>query len=219
MNSLTIDTIHVLHVDDEPDFADMAATVLEMENERFIVETASSAAAGLEQFRDEIDCIVSDYDMPGKNGIEFLESVRAECPDIPFILYTGKGSEEVASAAISAGVTDYLQKETGSDQYTVLANRIENAVRQTRSQEALAESEQRLSLFIEQSSLGVIEWDENFDIVQANDAATDILGYTEAELKGESWESIVGETDRDQVEDVVESLLDAEAGYHSVNKN
>ncbi|MFW5938625.1 MAG: PAS domain S-box protein, partial [Halanaeroarchaeum sp.] len=53
----------------------------------------------------------------------------------PFILFTGKGSEDVASDAIAAGVTDYLQKERGSGQYTVLANRIENAVDQYRTTE------------------------------------------------------------------------------------
>lgn len=50
------------------------------------------------------------YDMPRQTGIEFLETVREEYPGLPFILYTGKGSEEVAADAISAGVFDYLQK-------------------------------------------------------------------------------------------------------------
>jgi DNA-binding NtrC family response regulator len=54
--------------------------------------------------------------MPGVDGLEFLASVREEYPDLPFILFTGKGSEEIASEAISRGVTDYLQKETGTDQ-------------------------------------------------------------------------------------------------------
>jgi len=49
-----------------------------------------------------VDCIVSDYDMPRTNGIEFLEAVRDQHPELPFILYTGKGSEEVAGEAISA---------------------------------------------------------------------------------------------------------------------
>ncbi len=52
-----------------------------------------------------------------QDGIEFLEAVREGHRDLPFILYTGKGSEEVASDAISAGVTDYLQKGSGTDQY------------------------------------------------------------------------------------------------------
>lgn len=84
---------------------------------------------GLEAFSaGKLHCIVSDYDMPGQSGLDFLTTIRETHPRIPFILYTGKGSEDVAGDAISAGVTDYLQKETGSSQYTVLANRIKNAV-------------------------------------------------------------------------------------------
>lgn len=68
--------------------------------------------------------------MPGINGIEYLEAVREDYPNLPFILYTGEGSEAVASEAISAGVTEYLQKESGTSHYEVLANRIRNAVGQ-----------------------------------------------------------------------------------------
>ena len=125
----TDNQVRVLYVDDEPDYADMAAELLEREDERLSVRTAVGADAGLELLADEdIDCVVSDYDMPRTNGIEFLELVRADHADLPFILYTGKGSEEVASDAISAGVTDYLQKGTGTSQYALLANRIRNAV-------------------------------------------------------------------------------------------
>ena len=131
--------IHVLHVDDEPDFAELAADMLEREDDRFSVETATSTSEGLDRFAaDEFDCIVSDYDMPGQNGIEFLEQVRDEYPDVPFILYTGKGSEEVASDAISAGVTDYLQKGGGTEKYELLSNRILNTVEQYRSQQRAA---------------------------------------------------------------------------------
>ena len=138
-------TIHVLHVDNEPDFVDLAATFLEREYEQFTVETVTSASDGLDRLADtEFDCIISDYDMPGQNGIEFLEAVRNEYPDLPFILYTGKGSEQVASEAISVGVTDYLQKGGGADQYVVLGNRVKNAVEQFRSQQALSKRNREL---------------------------------------------------------------------------
>jgi DNA-binding NtrC family response regulator len=126
----SVDSIRVLHVDDEPDFCDVVALYLEREGDALEVLTEHSADAGLERLETgDVDCVISDYDMPGTDGLEFLEAVREEHPDLPFILFTGKGSEEIASDAISTGVTDYLQKRGGTEQYSVLANRIENTTR------------------------------------------------------------------------------------------
>ncbi|QOS13379.1 receiver/sensor box histidine kinase (plasmid) [Haloferax gibbonsii] len=215
-----VDEVVVLYVDDDEDFTELTATFLEREHDRFRVETATSVAEGLDRVADtEFDCVVSDYDMPERDGLNFLEALREDAPDLPFILFTGKGSEEVASDAISAGVTEYLQKEHGTSQYTVLANRIENAVEQYRSQRALETSEQRLSLFIEQSPLGVLEYDSDFQIVGLNERGEEILGYTEAELRGHSWELIVADDSYDNVDAVTDQLAVAEGGYHSIDEN
>ncbi|MEF8813937.1 MAG: PAS domain S-box protein [Halovenus sp.] len=212
--------IRVLHVDDQQEFLDVAAEFLRRETDTIEVVTETSARNACERLDGgQFDCIVSDYDMPGQDGLEFLEQVRAEYPDLPFILFTGKGSEEIASEAISAGVTDYLEKRAGAEQYAVLANRIENAVDQARSRDALEASQERLSSFIEQSPLGVIEWDDNFDIAGVNEATEDILGYRAEELRGCSWERIVPDSDRDTVSETVAELLEAEGGYHNINEN
>ena len=124
--------IRILHVDDEPDFADLVKTLLKREDDRFTVETATNADEGLERIHDRPpDCVVSDYNMPGMDGIEFLRALREEHPNLPFILFTGKGSEDVAGDALRADATDYIQKQSGSEQYELLANRIENAVSQS----------------------------------------------------------------------------------------
>ncbi len=215
------ESIHVLHVDDEPDMADIVATFLEREDERMNVQSVTKAEDGLAYLSEmEVDCIVSDFDMPGSDGIEFLEAVRETYPDIPFILYTGKGSEEIASDAISSGVTDYLQKERGTSQYTVLANRIRNAVEKYNAQTKLVDRENRLNLFFEQSPLGVIRWDDEFNFARVNDTARDILGYAEGELIGQPWEVVIRDEDREEIgEIVVEDLLENEGGFHSINKN
>jgi PAS domain S-box-containing protein len=192
--------IRVLHVDDTPEILDLSATMLQRADDQFIIETATSASGGRDQLADStFDCIISDYDMPGQTGIEFLEIVREEYPDLPFILYTGKGSEEIASDAISAGVTDYLQKETGTEQYTVLANRIRNAVELDRSEQALAERQaelERKDHAMDAAPVAITISDTSQDdnpLIYVNDHFTELTGYTEEEVLGSNCRFLQGE--------------------------
>ncbi|AHG01075.1 hypothetical protein HALLA_15625 [Halostagnicola larsenii XH-48] len=178
MASGSEEEITVLHVDDDSSLASLIAIYLEREDNRFSVETATAADDGLELLAEyDVDCIVSDYEMTGRNGIEFLKAVRERYPDLPFILYTGKGSEEVASEAISAGVTEYLQKESGTSQYTVLANRIGNVVRQSRSQRDLEETKQKLFQLADKSDDILFMFNSDWsELLFVNSAYEDIWG-------------------------------------------
>lgn len=147
------DEIHLLHVDDELSVAEMTEDFLKREDDRFSVETATSAKEGLDHLGEhEVDCIISDYKMPGLDGLEFLEAVRAEYPQLPFILFTGRGNEKVASEAISARVTEYIRKGIGTDQYAVLANRIKNTVRQRRAEHETKRAKPRLQELTESTT-------------------------------------------------------------------
>lgn len=216
----TTPSIHVLHVDDEPRFTKMVSEFLEREAGQLEISTATSASEGLKRLNEaEFSCIVSDHDMPGKNGIQFLTAVRETHPELPFILFTGKGSEEIASDAISAGVTDYLQKGGDTGQYRLLAHRITNAVAQYRSKREVEASQERLSLFFEQSPLGAIEWTDEFEIARINDTAEAIFGYNEDELIGSSWEELVPESERDDVATVFSDLLSDSTSFDIEHDN
>lgn len=194
-----VEQVQVLYVEDDHSFANLTTTVLEDEDSRFAVEAASTPTEGLELLDGDIDCIVSDYNMPGMDGIEFLRTVREEYADLPFILFTGKGSEEVASEAISAGVTDYLQKESGTDQYTVLANRIQNAVEQDRTRTALEFERRRFRSLFDQFSQSIAELVYEGDdpiIRQVNQAFEETFGYDAGELVGESLDDYIVPDDR-----------------------
>jgi PAS domain S-box-containing protein len=208
-------TIRVLHVDDEPDLADMVATFLEREDDRIAVQTANSPPTGLELLREhDVDCIVSDYDMPAQNGIEFLDAVREEYSELPFILYTGKGSEEIASEAISAGVTDYLQKESGTGQYPILANRICNAVEQYRSRQAVQETERKLSELAERTDDLLFMFDDDWsELLFANSAYEEIWGGSieELEQNPSSFLENVRLDDREKVRTSMERLSNGES--------
>ncbi|WP_248898174.1 response regulator [Haloplanus halobius] len=76
-------------MDDEPQFGDLVADFVERKSEQIEVTTKRHPAEALDFLEDaveEIDCVVSDYDMPGKNGLEFLNAVRDITSDLPFIL-------------------------------------------------------------------------------------------------------------------------------------
>ena len=126
--------IEVLLVDDDEQSREMTRVFLQERLRRLSITEASSARAALDRLSDprhaeRIDCVVSDYKMPVMDGIEFLNAVRDRHPALPFILYTGWGSEEVAKKAILDDVTDYVEKDVGPKQYEILVERIEKAVR------------------------------------------------------------------------------------------
>jgi len=175
-------SIAVLLVEDDAALADLTATYLEREDDDIDVTTRADAESALDHLAGAaVDCIVSDHDMPGMNGLEFLEAVREDRPDLPFVLFTGKGDEGVASDAISAGVTDYLQKDTGTDQYTVLANRVRNAVEKRRSQSALREEKHLLEQVLA-TTPGSVVFDTDGRVASATDRAQATLGLTDAAL-------------------------------------
>lgn len=213
------DGIRVLLVDDDRDFVELTADYLEREQNELEIVTETDPTEAIQRIeRDTFDCVLSDYKMSPLDGLELLREVR-ERSQIPFLLLTGQGSEEIASEAISIGVTDYLQKGFGLDRYTILANRVVNVVEQHRSQNELRESQKRLALFFEQSPLGVIEWDEEFNLIRLNETARQILGYSEEDLAGKSWEMLVPDSEHGSAEQSVDQLLGNEGGYHQISEN
>jgi PAS domain S-box-containing protein len=205
--------IRVLHVDDQPQFGDLTKTYLERIDERFGVETATSASEGLDRLEAaDYDCVVSDYEMPERDGIEFLEAVRESYPALPFILFTGKGSEAVASEAISAGVSDYLQKKTSSEQYELLANRILNHVERTRTQRELKERESHLRQAQAVANIGSWERDVRADEIYWSDEVYEIFGIDDDEtlISHDQFLGFVHPDDRDAVDEAWSAALDGE---------
>jgi len=180
--------ISVLHVDDNEDYCRLMVTYLEKLNEDISVTIATSPAAGLEILAEQpIDCIVSDYQMPKMNGVEFLEEVRETYPNIPFFLCTGRGSEEVASEAIHAGATSYIQKgEGGSEVYERLENRILNAVDRRRTQLRAEVTERRLLELYEQTD-GFFIVAEDWTVTYWNEEMVERTGHPTSEVLGEKF--------------------------------
>jgi len=205
--------VHVLHVDDDVDFAHLTADFLERESERISVEPVATPAEGMRRLDEmRFDCIVSDHDMPEMNGIELLEAVRKVDPDIPFILFTGKGSEEVASKAISAGVSDYLQKQTGTEQYEILANRVLNNVERTHVRRSLEKRKSHLEQAQSVANLGSWETDIHADEIYWSDAVYDIFRLDDSVtlIDHEQFIEYVHPADRADVDEAWSAALDGD---------
>ncbi|MFB6270409.1 MAG: PAS domain S-box protein, partial [Halobacterium sp.] len=188
--------VRVLLVDDDAAFADLTAEYLERENDDFTVTTRPGAPAALDHLADaseRVDCVVSDHDMPEMDGLEFLDAVRDDHPDLPFVLFTGKGSEEIASDAVSAGVTDYLQKG-GTDQYLVLANTVRNAVEKRRSERALREEKHHLEQVLA-TTPGSVVFQPDGAIASATDRARATLALDDDPADDPDWEFVTVDGD------------------------
>ncbi|MBB6646700.1 hybrid sensor histidine kinase/response regulator [Halobellus ruber] len=207
--------ITVIHADDEPDFAELTSIRLEKELDDCELLTATSAQDALTMIDETTDCVVSDLNMPGTNGLELLDQVREEYPDLPFILFTGKGSEEVASEAISRGVTDYIQKQPGSEVYTLLANRIENAVEAYRAEQAATATRERYETLIEQASDIVFVVDPNGTFRYLSPAVERVLGYEPAELTDEVGFEYIHPDDRAAAAEEFASVAEEPGGVVS----
>ncbi|WP_255195039.1 PAS domain-containing response regulator [Halorarius litoreus] len=179
------EAVHVLHVEDDADFGVLTRAALTAEG--FHVETATDSDAGLAYLDDHpVDCVVSDYNMPDRNGLELLGIVRDRYGDLPFILFTGRGSEEIASDAISSGVTDYLQKGRGSEQYQLLANRIQNAVERHR----VDARNRRWWQAIETAQEGIAIVDAAGHYTDANSSYAELYGYDREAFVGRHWREL-----------------------------
>ena len=183
--------IRLLHVDDDQAFTDMTGEFLERaETPIDLVQTTDPVEGRAIVADHDIDCVVSDYDMPGMSGIALLESIRETLDDLPFILFTGKGSEEIASEAIAAGATEYLQKGVGSEQYELLLNRIENAVERFRSDRERLRNERRFRTVFEDPHRLVHLLDEDGCILRCNQTSMDWIDQDESTVRGMAfWRS------------------------------
>jgi PAS domain S-box-containing protein len=209
----------VLYVDDEPELRTLCRLFLEKDGKN-TVDTAESAAEGLRKLRaGHFDVIISDYLMPESDGVDFLKQVRREFGDIPFIIFTGKGREEVVIEALNLGVTFYLQK--GSDpafRFSELGRKIDLAFQRTKteaaSQEKTGELDQFFTLALD--LLCIADTDGYFR--RLNPAWEMILGWRIDELEGKKFLDLVHPDDLPATVNAMEELRSGKGIVNFTNR-
>lgn len=175
----------VLYVDDESTLLEVGKLYLEKDRD-FTVTTAPGAPEALRLLEKErFDAIVSDYQMPRMDGIEFLKAVRSSGNTIPFILFTGRGREEVVIQALNEGADFYLQK--GGEpvaQFAELAHKIQLAVRQRRAEASVRDLERREADIINFLPDATFAIDMNGTVIAWNRAMEKLTGIPAEEIRG-----------------------------------
>jgi len=183
--------ISVLYVDDEPDLLTLGKAFLERSS-ALSVDTSVSADDALKKMKStHYDAIISDYKMPEMDGITFLKIVREEGNTIPFIIFTGRGREEVIIEALNSGVDFYLQKGGNPRfQFAELKNVILKAVKQKKTEKALLERERKFRAIFDQTFqfIGLMTVDGT--LIEANRTALQFSGVNESDVIGKPfWET------------------------------
>lgn len=177
--------LRILHVDDDAAFIAVAKQCLE-EQYQFQVDTTSSAEEALKKLENsEYDAIISDYQMPEKNGLELLRALRQQGRDIPFILLTCKSKEEVAIEALNSGVEQYITKHGNAEATYEEVNRsILSAVNRRKTEKLLKESESRLRQITENMQDLLVLTDKNLIVTYVSSSYRRVLGYEPNEIIG-----------------------------------
>jgi PAS domain S-box-containing protein len=175
----------VLYIDDEPALLELGKTFLELSGS-ITVETALSAKEGIQVLeKTAFDCIISDYQMPLMDGLAFLKFLREKNNWIPFILFTGRGREEVVIEAVNSGVDFYLQKGgEPKSQFVELEHKIRLAIESRRTVNELEESRQRMKDIIDHLPDATFAIDLDGKVIAWNRAMEEMTGVDKNAILG-----------------------------------
>ncbi|MBE3116747.1 PAS domain S-box protein [Candidatus Bathyarchaeota archaeon] len=185
MTSQDAVTIRVLHVDDDPSLLEVSKLMMLDIDGSFEIEHVCCVDEGLCKLAaGHYDVVVSDYEMPQKDGLQFLKELREQNNEVPFILFTGKGREDVAVMALNLGADGYFNKQGGPETvYGELAHGIRQAYEKAKAKSALRDSEEKFRVIFEGANDGILVADmETKRFVFANPKMSELTGYSLDEL-------------------------------------
>jgi len=171
-------------IDDNPDLIEQASIYLQREDERFNIHTTTSPIKAYNKIKDEdFDAVISDYQMPDMTGVDLLKKLRDNGYNTPFIIFTGRGREEVAIKALNLGADRYIQK--GSDiktQYSLLANNIKQVVDLEESKQKIREKKDKIKA-LHKIGFQLNKADDEEEILDLTiKAASDILEFNVCDI-------------------------------------
>ncbi|MFW9915693.1 MAG: PAS domain S-box protein [Candidatus Thorarchaeota archaeon] len=200
----------ILLVDDDKDLLRISQRYLKQEEPTYEFTATESAHEALQALKmTRFDAIVADYQMPGMDGLELLEYLRREGNNIPFIIFTGRGREEVAIRALNLGADHYLRKGGESKSlFGELAHIINQLVHHQRTEQALQEARSHAQKYLDIAAVMIVAITADGTVSLINQRGSAILGYSEEEIIGKNWfDTFIPARMRDEVQSVFIELM------------
>jgi PAS domain S-box-containing protein len=153
---------------------------------KFKVDNACCADEAIKKMSiDNYDVVVSDYEMPQKNGLEFLKELREKNNKIPFILFIEKGREEVAIKALNLGADGYVNKQGNPKTvYRELIHIIQQKVEHKKAELIVFEAREYAQNIMATMRESLLVLDENLKVISANDSFYKTFEVTSKETEG-----------------------------------
>ena len=171
------DYLRILHVDDDICFLEVSRQILETEG-KFEIDNVTSVDEAFQKLGAKAyDAVISDYEMPLKNGLDFLKELRDQNNRISFILFTGKGREEVAVKALNLGADSYINKNGSPETvYFELADAINKAVERKKDALEIKQKNEVLERVAESIDSGLAIIGKDYYVIWANKRLRDLGG-------------------------------------------
>nr|WP_303651946.1 ATP-binding protein [Halovenus rubra] len=180
--------IEVLCIDGDTQILTEIRKNLEEDKEQFNIRTVTSTAKAWDVLGTaSVNCLVSEYGLSDNGRFGFVRELRGEGVEVPYLFFTDTALNEIVGDAFSAGVTDCVRKGT-TQQYTILANRIETVVAEYRAQKRYDDEKHRRKQMLDRLFDGYVRLNEELEFIAVNESAASFIGLSREEILGEQYD-------------------------------
>jgi PAS domain S-box-containing protein len=206
--------LRILHLEDERADVELVRATLLSDGLSCEIRNVSDRAEYIAALDGAgIDLILSDFALPGFDGLSALDLAQEKMPEVPFILLSGTLGEDAAIRALRSGATDYVLKQRLSRLTPAVRRALVEAQERRRTADAersLRDSEERFRRVFEESPVGIATIDRDLRLLNANEAFCRMLKRSAEDLAGADFAALVVEADRAEWVDEAQRMLDGE---------
>jgi len=204
--------LHILHLEDEPDFAELVISLFEQDQLDAEIKRVGDRASYKQQLEaGTFDVIISDYHLPSFTGLEAMAMARKRCPQTPFILVSGTIGEQAAIDSLKAGATDYILKQQPERLPSAVRRAVKEAAEHAMLREAELELARREKYFrtLTENSLDILcIINREGNVAHTSASVKNVLGYTPEELRGQYAFALVHAEDLPRAQEAFQLALD-----------